>query len=274
MTSGPAEYLRRGPDGSRRRLRIDPAYAGLSDFALSLPELWEEGRGNTIFSKRNTVRLFTEGETVLAVKRFARLHGPKRLIYTYFRSSKGARAFDYSFRYNAAGIPTPAGVACLEVYRGRLLSDVYLLTLRSDGTELFGPLVDADDFDRPLAAGAAHFILRMHRAGIMHRDPNMRNILHRRLPDGTVRYEAIDINRSAFCSRGWTRAQIVRNLARLTHRRDLLKFMVETYAAEAGVAAAPLYAAVEAAVRRIERNRALRHRLGGEASRLPKSARP
>lgn len=242
------------------RTSVNPAYLFLQEQMERIPQAWAHGDGKTIFEGRNQVREMTICNVALAVKRYRRLSGIKSIIYTYMRPSKAMRAFIYSLEYLHRGIPTPEGVAAVEVYRHNLLTDSYFISILSPGKMLFPELVLADNYDPVTARQVADFIYLMHSRGVINRDPNLKNILSRISPrDGTRTLEAIDINRSVFTDSSFPRKLITRNLARITHRRSLLMHIVERYALRAGESPRQLTDEVMAALDNIERNRDMRH---------------
>ena len=76
-------------------------------------------------------------------------------------------------------------------------------------------------------------VVMMHSKGILHGDLNLSNFLCTSTNEG-YRFSIIDTNRSRFCQ-GWpSRRQCVKNLVRLTHRRDLFEYLVSSYARQRG----------------------------------------
>lgn len=243
--------------GHRAHAEVNPDAGAIDSFITSLPDIFDT-EGTEIFRSRNTVReIITDGHSYI-VKRYRRPSIINRVIYTLLRPSKACRAFRYAFRFNSAGITTPEALACVEVRTNGLLSDSYFVSEKCDGQQAFEALVKTPDYDRHLAEAVAHFILRMHRAGIIHGDPNLKNFLYDTAADGNYQLQVIDINRSAFADT-LTRRQIVHNLSRVTHRRDLLAVITGIYAAEAGLGQQQLIDDVVRSVKRIERNRERRH---------------
>ncbi len=242
------------------RTTLNPAYRSLQSQMESIADIWERGDGKEIFKGRNSVCELTIDNVHLAVKRYGRLSLVKSIIYTYIRPSKAIRAFVYSLEYMRRGIPTPEGVAAIEIYRHNLLADSYFVSLFSPGKMLFQQLVPVDTWDERQAARVADFIFEMHRRGIINRDPNLKNILATPTADGDESLEAIDINRSVFSDKlPLPRAMIVQNLARITHRRPLLKQIVGRYASLAGEPSQQLTDQVMDRLDKIENNRNLRH---------------
>lgn len=239
---------------------LNPAYLFMQDDVEQIASAWDRGAGDELFKGRNIVRSMKIAGIKTAVKRFKRLSTIKSIIYSGIRESKARRALLYSLEYLRRGIPTPEGIASVEIYDRNLLVDSYFISTLSSGRMLFPELVMAEKYDPAMARRVADFILSMHSSGAINRDPNLKNILVTDT-DGTPSLEAIDINRSIFTSKNFNRHQIVRNLARITHRRSLLMLIVERYAINAGLKVQPLIDDVMKALDDIERGRRLRHSL-------------
>lgn len=243
----------------KTRLTINPAYSALGDWLSCLPD--DFGRGALIYRGRNELRRFTAPEgTDLVVKRFGRLPLFRRVIYSTVVRSKARRAFDFGNRYLELGIDTPTPVASIELYDGGVLADAYFVSLYSADEPLFGPLVEAERFDSALAGEVARFMAELHAKGALHRDPNLKNILYRRENDGSVRMSLIDTNRSVFKRRIGKRAAL-KNLMRVSHRRDLMRQIVGRYATICKLDPIMTVDRVFASLDRFERNRSFRHRL-------------
>lgn len=210
---------------------VNPSYGEARSFAEHLPELFAR-RGRTLHSGRNCVKLFTAADGAAGewvAKRYRRPHLLQRFVYRWLRPSKAARAYRFALRLAELGIATPAPVAYLE-QRGLLLfGDSYFVSLRCTDPPLYPRLVEAPVFDRELARLLAAFLVEMHEKGFLHGDLNLTNILYHSLPDGQVRFTVIDTNRSHFLAQPSPEA-CLHNLVRLTHRHELMAYVVREYA--------------------------------------------
>ncbi len=242
------------------RIEINPRYEHLRDYIAALPSIFESS-GEVIYKGRNEVRRMTAPDgTDIVVKRFGRLSFVRRTIYSTVESSKAKRAYDYGLRFLSMGIDTPEPIAYIEVYKDGLLYDAYFVSGRSEYQPLFGPLVEADEFDRGLADKVTRLMVDLHSHGAMHGDPNLNNILYTRSADGTVHLQVIDTNRSSFGSQISIEHRL-KNLMRVSHRRDLLKYVAERYAELCGLDSEETVRKVMRMLDSFERNRRRRHRL-------------
>lgn len=240
---------------------INPAYEPLRDFLVTLPERFDGGE--LVFRSRNTIRRFTASDgTVLVVKQFRRRGLLQRIIYSTVEHSKGHRAYDNGLELLRRGFDTPEPVAYIELKRRGLLCDTYFISRECNDAGLFGALVDTKLFDHAQADAVASLLARMHDSGALHGDPNLNNILCRREADGSLHLTLIDTNRSHFTAPGGLSAsRCLDNLKRVTHRRDLLAYIVGRYAGLRGLDPEVSVRRVTDLVGRFERNRERRHRV-------------
>lgn len=241
------------------KLFVNPAYSNLADFVENLPLKWTDGEGEEIFHKRNVVRVYDCNGCRCVVKRFKSLSLFKSIIYTMFKPSKGRRAFNYSFVYNERGVATPEGIACIEVYKHALVRDVYFISKFSAGVNLFDNLALKEHYDSSIANEVGKLFADMHQKGVMHSDPNLANVMYGNI-GGQSCFEVIDINRSKF-AQSFSYKEIVNNLSRITHRRELLSTIVERYAEISGYDATSLVDDVFVALTRFEKRRELKYKL-------------
>lgn len=157
--------------------------------------------GEIVYDARNQIRRING----LMVKRF---HIPSlfnRIIYTYFRTPKAARAYQNGLYLLSHGISTPVPIAYL-LDGTHLLRESYLITKESRLPHLMREFTldyrpELDELIRPFA----RFTARMHNAKILHLDYSPGNILWDKISStspsvGTekeedYRFEVIDINR-------------------------------------------------------------------------------
>lgn len=241
----------------KTRLKINPSYSALGDWLSRLPD--DFGRGAVIYRGRNELRRFTAPDgTDLVVKRFGSLPYFRRVIYSTVARSKARRSFDFGNRYLELGFDTPTPVACIEIYRGGLLADAYFVSLYSSAEPLFGPLVTAERFDSALADDVAKLMVDLHSKGAIHGDPNLKNILYSRGDDGSVTLSLIDTNRSSF-RRHISKRAALKNLMRVSHRRDLMRQIAGRYATMRALDPISFVDRIFALLNTFERNRRIRH---------------
>ena len=249
-----------------RKTVINLDYADLREWVESLPEIFDS-QGDSIFRKRNEIKIFQpvhRGKPLrVAVKSFRRPTLAGRIIYTLFRSTKACRSYLYSLRYISLGIDSPEPIAYVETRRSGLIDRSYYVSLMSDSIPTFDAVVAADRYDPQLTEAIGHLIADMHSKGAVHGDPNLKNILY---DPQSLSLSLIDNNRSRF-GRVSPRDAVM-NLRRITHRRDALRSITDTYARVRGLDAERLWIKVDRACSRFERNRRLRHAVKDTFRRL------
>lgn len=238
---------------------VHPHYAALNTEIAQIPAGFAL-QGEVLHGGRNTVKRFSRPDTNWVVKHYKRPNLIQRIAYTFFKPSKAERAYRYAQILQERGIDTPDGIAYIELKSHGLLSDCYFISPECTDRPIFPELVETPDYDRTLADELATFFVEMHRKGILHGDLNLSNILYRKEADGKLHFTVIDTNRSQFKD-SLSRHECLHNLMRVTHRRDLLDYIVRQYAALRGWEATACSAFVQKALEKFERRRALRHRL-------------
>lgn len=198
----------------------------LADFINNLPEAFSKG-GKTLYSGRNIVKSFEINGMEMIVKKFHTLSFFRALLYIG-RESKATRAYKYAFEILKRGFITPEPVAVINHYAGPLLHDSYFISLpmyAPDMTPLRVP-----DFDESEAKKLAQYVFYLQQHGILHGDLNLTNILLTNPDEEDVakRFAIIDTNRSHILFQPFELSIDKRasNFKRLTHRRDLLRFIL------------------------------------------------
>ena len=209
---------------------IADSYQHHAPFIWQIPERFAQGEGQVVYAKRNEVRRFEHQGQVFIVKRYKRPHAFQRIVYTFFRKSKAARAYLYAREFRCRGIDTPAEIAYLETTERGLFTTGYFVCEECLWREAALDLRERQDFDRALGRAVMQQVVLMHSRGVLHGDLNLTNFLYQQDADGHYRFMMIDTNRSHFTSGMPSRRQCLHNLVRLTHRRDLYEYLVGQYA--------------------------------------------
>ena len=126
-----------------------------ADFISALPDAFADGQGETIYDQRNQIRRFTDRGQVFVVKRYKPVNALQRVVYTFFRKTKAARAYLFAQEFRRRGIDTPREVAYIETGGGRLFLTGYFVSLEAPGTETHLLLREVRDFSHELADAVA-----------------------------------------------------------------------------------------------------------------------
>lgn len=239
------------------KLVVHPHYLAARPFFASLPEQFGQG-GELIYQKRNIVKRFHTPQGEWIVKRYKDPNLIQRLAYTFWRSSKAARAYHYAGRLQSMGIDTPEGVAYIEIKKGLLFKEGYFVSLPCPYPSVKSALVERPVADAPrLIEALVAFIADMHRKGFLHGDLNLSNLLYHSSPEGRYCFTVIDTNRSHFHPSP-SRKECLENLKRLTHDRLLLQQLVRAYAVVRGWETETCVRQVIESVERFEKRNALK----------------
>ncbi|MBO4463067.1 MAG: hypothetical protein J5797_02605 [Prevotella sp.] len=219
------------------KIVVDEKYQHLTDTIARLPQRMDEGEGEVVYDSRNRVVRFTVDGLSLMVKRFKRVNAVQQVVYTFFRKTKAERAFLFASEFLKRGIDTPQPVAYMEERHHGLFTTGYFVSLETPGTETSLLLREVQDYPRDLAEAVARQVVLMHSKGILHGDLNLSNFLVKPTPDLSPRegrtaysFTMIDTNRSHFCDGYPSDSECLKNMVRLTHRRDLYEDLVRRYA--------------------------------------------
>lgn len=176
---------------------IHPDYAQLKPFVLSLPLLFAEGQGRSIYKGRNEIRLFEHGGYKLVVKSFCKPSLPNRIIYDNLRASKAKRSFFYAGKFLSLGVGSPQPVAWYDTHRGLLLEHSYYVSLLSLCNHNCGELFDPKfiDVQQQVMKEIGRTTAVLHNNGYAHKDYGRGNILFTAEPGGTTRVDIVDLNR-------------------------------------------------------------------------------
>ena len=215
------------------KIVIDSEWNQLADFIGMLPDMIRRGEGETVYDERNRVVRFSHDGQVLMVKRFKRVNFIQQIVYTFFRKTKAERAFLFAEEFRKRGVDTPQRVAYIEERRWGLFTVGYFVSSEAKGTETHLLLREVQDFSRELADAVVGQVVFMHSRGVLHGDLNLSNFLASDEPDG-YHFTMIDINRSHFCESWPSDEQCLKNMVRLTHRRDLYEYLLRGYARQRG----------------------------------------
>lgn len=217
------------------KILINPAYERFRPFVeqLSRP-LFFARHGKTLHDGRNVVKLFEVDGVRLAVKSYVRLSACNRMLYGTLRKSKAMRAYLHADRLRRLGIDTPEEVAVVEIRRRGMMRQCYFVSLYTDyesirpATELFMQREEA----KRVLDGVAGFLVRLHWAGVEHKDLNVGNILYKKESGsrgGGYGFQVIDTNRMSFRKRLSMRRRL-RNMRRLSCSAPAYLYILHRYA--------------------------------------------
>lgn len=239
------------------RVIVNSKYRHLSGFIESLPERFES-EGEILYQGRNQIKAFSIQAAGMVVKHYKRPNLVQKIVYRWMRPSKAKRAYLYALRLAGMGIDTPEAIAYIEKHRRGLFWDSWFISTRCGDESLFPVLVETPDYDRTIAKSLAHFLVGLHAKGFLHGDLNLANILYRKEKNG-YHFTVIDINRSKFMDAP-SQNECLHNLMRVTHRVDLLRDIITSYAQERGWDTEECCRKVECLLHEFEHRRARKYK--------------
>ncbi len=231
------------------KIVLDPNYSNIKAFLDNLVSPgWFEHNGKTVHAGRNVIKQFCVEGVSLAVKSYGHLSLVNRIIYGVLRKSKGQRSYEYAKKLVALGIDTPKGVAYIERRKNGLLSECYFVSLYSDfsslkdAAELFPNNIEGTQLLDEFAA----FLVKIHDAGVVHKDLNISNILYSvnangndgdsavnsATNSGKYRFQVIDTNRMKFY-RHIGMYKRLHTIRRLSCKPEAFVYILRKYAEEA-----------------------------------------
>jgi len=178
---------------------INPAFNHLKKYIDRIPSSFIN-EGNTIYEGRNTLKLFNFGGQKLVVKSFKIPHFINKIAYSYLRSSKAKRSYEYGLEIIKRGVNTPTPVAYIEEFKYGLLHHSYYICEYCDYDRSFREFTyyeESFEGKDDILIAFADFTVQMHRAGIYHKDYSPGNILFKKNDEG-IEFCIVDVNRIRF----------------------------------------------------------------------------
>ncbi len=210
------------------KLVLNPSYRRLEMFIKNLP-LSFPTLGECIYKARNELRKFSyEGQSYV-VKSYKIPLFVNRVAYTFFRSGKARRAYEYALKLRAMGIETPAPVAYIEIKRGGLLHRSYFVSENCPYPRMmrefdYDGIIGREDILKAFAA----FTVDLHEKGVLHLDYSSGNILFDKRDDGSIAFSILDLNRMRFVT--MTPKMCLANFNRFCHDEAVVRYVVGEYA--------------------------------------------
>ncbi len=176
---------------------FQPQYAHLEKSFGNIRSIFTRDN-HTIHKARNELKIIELDGVKTVVKSFKVPHLFNRIVYTFFRRSKGYKSYHNALRLRSLGISTPEPIALIEFFSAGLLADSYFICLHFDydftiRTPLLEPLADREAIFTAFAA----YTYDLHQKGVWHLDYSPGNILIKRTESG-YQFSIVDINRMEF----------------------------------------------------------------------------
>ena len=207
------------------KLQINKTYKQFNNFLINIKNNFKSNQ-NTIHKARNEIKIIEQNGVSLVVKSFKTPHLLNSFIYSYLRSTKAKKSYDYSIRI---GNFTPKPIGYIEFYKFNLLKESYFVSenFKYDFT-IREPLLDDNFKDKEeILKAFARFTFELHEAEILHQDYSPGNILIKK-ENNTFIFKIVDINRMKFLKLDL--ASRLKNFAKLWISDNDLKVVIKEYA--------------------------------------------
>ena len=201
---------------------IDNKY---KDFLLDIKQYFEQN-DQTIHKARNELKIIPYEGNEFVVKSFKKPNIIRRIVYTFFRSSKAKKSYEYSIKIKPF---TPKPIGYIEFYESALLGQSYFVAEKFDyDFTIREPLLDGKFPDREKIFEAfALFTYELHQNQILHKDYSPGNILIKKEGQSYL-FKVVDINRMEF--KELSTNERLANFDKLWAKDEDLSVMIKTYA--------------------------------------------
>jgi len=181
---------------------------------------------NSIHKARNELKILKFNDLSVVVKSFKVPHFINKFVYTFFKSTKAKKSYEYSLKI---GEFTPTPIAYVEFYKFGLLNESYFISeeFNYDFT-IREPLLDESFEDKEnVFQQFAQFTYDLHENGIFHQDYSPGNILIKKEGNDYI-FKIVDINRMQFIMLDLEKR--LRNFCKLWAKDRDLEIIVKEYA--------------------------------------------
>jgi len=180
---------------------IHPQYKHQEKSILQLVARFFDEGDLIVKGARNTIKSNKLGEEKVNIKYFKKPGLLKSIIYSFFRSTKAKRSFDYANYLIAHAIPTPFPIAYIEKRNSiGLLEDSYYICQQIDYDFTIRELIHDPLFPErnAILEQFANFTYKMHEANVNFLDHSPGNTLVVKKDSGKYDFYLIDLNRMKF----------------------------------------------------------------------------
>lgn len=214
---------------------IFPTFTKLKSIITSSIENFNTQGELFVAGKRNSIKLFkVDTDLILNIKSFRKPNMINQIVYKYFRKSKARRSFEYATLLLEKGIGTPKPIAFKENYNILGLQDSYYVCEHINCDLTYKELVQTNYPDSEnILRQFIHFTYQMHINGIEFKDHSPSNTLIKNNHDETYQFYLVDLNRMDF-HKEMSFETRMRNLSRLTPKKEMVAIMSNEYAKLSG----------------------------------------
>ena len=158
-----------------------------------------DSRGELIKGSRNTIKKINIDNLVINIKRFKIPNILNKIIYTFFRSSKANRSYNYAKKLIDNGIMSPEPIGFYDIFKFGLIHQSYYVSENIDydyDMEFVFTNIELDSRDE-IIKKFTYFTHNLHENGIMFLDHSRSNTLVKKHNDD-YKFYLVDLNRMKF----------------------------------------------------------------------------
>lgn len=211
------------------KYEINKDFISYKDFLLNIKKYFQNS-SNSIHKARNEIKVINHLNENLVVKSFKVPNFLNKIIYTFFRTSKAKKSYDYSLKI---GSFTPKPLGYIEFYENSTLDESYFVSehFAYDYT-IREPLLD-ESFPKKeqIFKAFARFSHSLHENEIYHLDFSPGNILVKEENEEFI-FKIVDINRMKF--RPLCNNLRMQSFCKLWAKDEDLKIIIKEYAKISG----------------------------------------
>lgn len=211
--------------------KINPNFKSSEKEILNAFVEFDENGVNYIIGQRNKIKLFDIDQKTINVKSFKIPNKLNQIVYKFFRPSKAKRSYEFALKLLEKGIGTPTPVAYYEDFGALGLQKSYYASIHQDVDLTFRELVEIPDYPdhENILRQFSRFCYRLHQAGVEFKDHSPGNTLIKKQENGQYSFYLVDLNRMKFHNEMSLELRM-KNLSRLTPKKDMIKIMADEYA--------------------------------------------
>lgn len=215
--------------------KINPEFNSYKTDLIEAFQNFDTSGKEYINGERNRIKLFDIYETSINIKSFKIPNKINQFIYRYIRPSKAKRSFEYAQKLTQKGIGTPTPIAYYEKFGGLGLKRSYYASIHQAYDLTYRELVEVKDYpeEEKILRQFTRFCYKMHEEGIEFKDHSPGNTLIRKVDLDNYEFFLVDLNRMNF-HKNMDIELRMKNLSRLTPKKEMVEVMAEEYALVSG----------------------------------------
>lgn len=210
---------------------VHPDYIYLQPKLDSLLENFKNS-GELIGSeKRNIIKIFEIEGLNINIKSFKKPNFLNSIIYGYIRKSKAQRSFEYANILLENRIGTPQPIAYFENHNLMGLKNSYYISKQLECDLTFRELVENPNYPNhsTILRQFTEFSFSLHEKGIEFLDHSPGNTLIKNNSSEEFNFFLVDLNRMNFHINSMDFISRMKNLSRLTHKKEMVELMSNEY---------------------------------------------